>query len=386
MIPRSWMKRAALLAVCFGVTACGSSGSGPVVTSQSDVGKVSYTRQAVNRLPGWSNDRTMAEVIPAFLRSCTKMAALPANRTVGPPALQGTAGAWHRACAEAARIRPGDSTATRDFLESRFTAYSVAGSESAQGLFTGYYEAALDGSFAPGGPFTTPIYGVPDDLVMEGGKGYRRGAGGRLEPYFDRAAIEDGAMDGRAPVVMWARDPVAVFLMHIQGSGQVHLPNGQIQRIGYAANNGQPFVGIGGLMRDRGLGDGGSMPAIRAWLHANPAQGRALMRENPRFIFFRLVDGDGPIGAHGVPLTAERSLAVDTSVVPLGAPVWLVTTDAHGEPVNKLMVAQDTGSAIKGAVRGDLYWGSGEQALYHAGGMKSPGYWWVLIPHGGPGV
>ncbi|ABC24401.1 murein degrading transglycosylase protein [Rhodospirillum rubrum F11] len=375
--------RVAAMAGVLLLAACGGPSSRPGLVSRPAgvAGPVSYQRVAIEGLPGWSTDR-VADALPVFRRSCERLRAVSPNSMVGPSVWGSRASDWQAACAVAARLPAFDDDAARRFFAERFQAWQVTGAGDPTGLFTGYYEAALDGSLSPSAVYSTPIYGVPLDLRMEGGKGMRV-SGGRSLPYPDRAAIEEGAISGVAPVIMWARDPVDVFMLHIQGSGQVRLPDGRIQRIGYAANNGHPFVGIGAIMRDRGLGDGSSMIAIRAWLRANPAEGRALMRENPRFIFFRPIEGEGPIGAQGLPLTGGRSLAVDPSSVPLGAPVWLATSDAHGETVNRLMVAQDTGSAIKGAVRGDFFWGSGEEALYHAGGMKSAGRYWVLVPRGG---
>jgi membrane-bound lytic murein transglycosylase A len=337
-----------------------------------------YRPVAFTDLPGWGKDQ-QGEALPAFLRSCDKIAPMDSGALVGPKTIGSRAGDWKATCAKARSLSASDTQAVRAFFASHFQPWEVSGSDGTSGTFTGYYEATLDGSFERTALYDTPVYGVPPDLQMEGNKGMRNNRG-RLEPYPDRAAIETGAIDGIAPVLIWARDPVDVHMMHIQGSGQVRLPDGRVQRIGYAANNGHPFVGIGKLMRERGLGDGASMPAIRAWLRANPVEGEALMRENPRYIFFRLVQGEGPIGAHGVPLTPARSLAVDKGSIPLGAPVWLSTRDAQGQGIQRLMVAQDTGSAITGAVRGDFFWGAGEQALYHAGGMKSPGRYWMLVP------
>jgi membrane-bound lytic murein transglycosylase A len=340
--------------------------------------KARYRPVAMSELPGWSQDR-MAEALPAFLRSCNTFFSMKPGDSIGPSVIGSRVGDWQAACAAARMVPSGDSQQARRLFTDHFQAWEVTGPNGPTGTFTGYYEATLDGSFERTAIYNTPVYGIPRDLRMDGSKGMRDREG-RLEPYPDREAIETGAIDGVAPVLLWARDPVDVHMLHIQGSGQVRLPDGRIQRIGYAANNGHRFVGIGRLMSERGLGDGASMPAIRAWLRANPDQGIALMRENPRFIFFRLIDGEGPIGAQGVPLTAERSLAVDKRSIPLGAPVWLTTTDAQGQGIKRLMVAQDTGNAITGAVRGDFYWGGGEQALYHAGGMKSPGRYWLLAP------
>ncbi|CCG09145.1 Murein degrading transglycosylase protein [Pararhodospirillum photometricum DSM 122] len=346
------------------LAACAAQGP---TRSQGD-GRVHYQPASFETLPGWADDQPR-EATTALLRSCARLRTLPASSPVGPAVLGSRAGDWGPPCAA---LEQASRTGTvREALVRSFQPWQVIGPDGPEGLFTGYYEATLDVSFTPSAVYATPVYGQPPGWTETSGV---------TRP--DRAAIEDGALAGIAPVLMWARDPVDVFFLHIQGSGVARLPDGRSQRIGFAGSNGHPFVGIGALMRKRGLGDGSSMTAIRTWLRANPAEGRALMRENPRYIFFRTVEGEGPIGAQGVALSAGRSLAVDRDHIPLGAPVWVATSDAQGRTVARLMVAQDTGAAIKGAVRGDVFWGTGEEALVHAGGMRSPGFLWVLLPRG----
>jgi membrane-bound lytic murein transglycosylase A len=344
-----------------------------------------YSPISLDALPGWHTD-SVTEARPAFALSCDKLATLPADRPMAVQghealrAITGPVGDWQAACARLAAVPDDDPAAFRTFLMRTFQAFAVSSSDrQADGLFTGYYEAHINAARTRGGVYQTPVYGPPTDLVMEAGQGHRR-VDGTLQPYHDRAAIEDGAIAETAPVLFWAADPVDLHILHIQGSGQVTLPDGSGTRIGYAANNGQPFVGIGRLVRERGLADGGSMPAIREWLRDNPEQGADLMRENPRYIFFREIAGDGPIGAFGVPLTPLRSLAVDPAVLPLGALVWLDTTDPDGLPLRRLMAAQDVGSAIKGINRGDVFWGSGEAAFQKAGRMASPGRTYLFVP------
>jgi len=352
-------------------------------------------------LPGWSQDRVIA-ALPALRRSCDKFAARPNPQAwLGPGPLGGTVGEWQELCRDLDRALPrgeaDDAAAFRTFLEARFTPYAVRdgnGTETgdATGTFTGYYEAELAGCLRPTPACNTPLYGLPPDLVsvnlgkhdpaLKGVTVVGRVDGTRLVPYPTRADIEDGALDGIAPVIAWAADPVDAHILHIQGSGRLVLPDGEVIRVGYAGNNGHRFRGIGGIMLERGLLEPGkaSMPHIRAWLQAHPDEADAIMRENPRYIFFRRIEGDGPIGAMGVPLTPRRSLAVDTRYLPLGVPVWLDSVDPDGQPLQRLMVAQDVGAAIKGVVRGDFFWGPGEAALAEAGRMKSPGRWFVLLP------
>jgi membrane-bound lytic murein transglycosylase A len=205
-----------------------------------------------------------------------------------------------------------------------------------------------------------------------------------LRPYENRAAIESGALRGRGLEMLWVDDPVDAFFLQIQGSGRVMLEDGTSLRIGYAGQNGHPYVAIGRELIARGAltREAVSMPAIRDWLRANPQEADAVMNRNPSFVFFRELDGDGPVGAQGVALTPGRSLAVDRSFVPYGVPVWLDAEDpVDGEVrVQRLLVAQDTGGAIRGPVRGDVFWGHGPEAEHRAGLMKSRGRYFLLLP------
>jgi membrane-bound lytic murein transglycosylase A len=325
---------------------------------------------------------------------------------VGLGAVGGTVADWRAPCTAAKQLPAGDDSAARRFFETWFAPFAVAaGTESAstdaEGLFTGYYEMEIQGARQPNARFGVPLYRRPDDMVTVSLRDFRadlpsevlvgRVVDGQLRPYLTRAEIDGGALAGRDLELLWLADPVDAFFLHIQGSGRVRLPDGGATRVGYAASNGLPFVGIGGLLLDRGLisPDEASMQAIRDWLRAHPAEARPLMQENRRYIFFREIEGEGPIGAMGVPLTPMRSLAVDPDFLPLGAPLWLDTTwpsgeppggPEAGEPLRRLMVAQDTGSAITGPVRGDFFWGTGEAALARAGGMKQTGRYYLLLP------
>jgi membrane-bound lytic murein transglycosylase A len=197
-----------------------------------------------------------------------------------------------------------------------------------------------------------------------------------------RAQIEAGALAGKAPVLVWVDDAVDAHILQIQGSGRVTLEDGSVLRLGFAGSNGLPFVALGKILKDRGKITVSTMPVVRAWLKAHPAEAPALMAENPRYVFFRLMppSTDGPVGALGVPLTPGRSLAVDPHFVPLGAPLWLDSLDPDGVKLQRLVVAQDSGNAITGAVRGDLFWGAGERAFDKAGRMNSRGGYYLLRP------
>ncbi len=288
---------------------------------------------------------------------------------------------WQGACAAARQ--PGDA---RAFFAAWFEAVQIGDGKA---FATGYYEPEIRGSLDQR-PGYVPIYGRPTDLIdvdlgkfstdLKGKRVRGRVDGSTLVPYYDRSQIEQGALAGRAPVIAWAADPVEIFFLQIQGSGRLRLPDGSVLRIGYDTQNGRDYTGIGSLMRQRGLLQPGqaSMQGIVAWLHANPEQGAALMRENKSFVFFRELDGP-PQGAMGYAVTGQVSAAADPKFIPLGAPLFLSVdrADATG-----LWVAQDTGGAIKGANRVDTFWGAGAGAEATAGGMSARGTAFLLLPVG----
>lgn len=295
-----------------------------------------------------------------------------------------TSGAdWQPACAAAANTTPGDAAA---FFARWFETAQVG---DGRAYATGYYIPEIAGSPSYRDGYA-PIYARPDDLVdvdlgqfSDGlkGKSVRgRVDGSKLVPYYDRTAIEQGVLQGRARVLGYAVDPVEFFFLQVQGSGFVRMPDGRELRIGYDSQNGRDYTGIGALMRQRGLLGPGqlSMQGIVQWLHANPEKGRAIMRENKSFVFFRVLDGP-PVGALGLPVAGGATVAADPRFIPLGAPVFLSMdrTDATG-----LWVAQDTGGAIKGANRFDTFWGVGNDARAIAGGMSARGTAFLLLPVG----
>ena len=292
---------------------------------------------------------------------------------------------WRAAC-DAARSAP-DRNAVA-FFATYFETVQVADGKA---FATGYYEPDIAGSRDRRAGYEEPIYGRPTDLVdvdlgkfsdaLKGKSIRGRVEGTNLVPYHDRTAIEQGALQGRAPVIGWAADPVELFFLQIQGSGRLRLPDGGVMRIGYASQNGRDYTGIGKLMIDRGIlkPGQGSMQGIMAYLRENPEQGRAIMRENKSYVFFRELTGAGPLGAMGHPVIGQGSVAADPKFVPLGAPVFLSMErrDASG-----LWVAQDTGGAIKGSNRFDTFWGAGDEARAIAGGMAARGTAWLLLPKG----
>ncbi len=357
-----------------------------------DALRVTYTPVAVEDIPAWDTD-AVAQALPALRSACAIFDGMTDADTVGPDGLAGTVADWRAPCAAFAVLADGDDAGLRALLRDMFSAYAVAGPDGDQGTFTGYYEASLTGSLTRTETYTVPLYAPPSDLVELDRRAFDLPSqtpqvigqvkDGRLVPYDTRAVIEDDTnFSGRAPVLVWVDDPVDAHLLHIQGSGRVRLPDGTERRIGYAANNGLRFRGIGGILLTAGeLGPGqGSMPSVADWLRANPEAGRDYMAQNPRFIFFRWIDGPGPIGAMGAPLEPKRSLAIDPRFMPYGAPVWLDTVDPDGEPLTRLMVALDTGSAIRGVVRGDFFWGAGPAAFAKAGRMKSTGRYFLFLP------
>jgi membrane-bound lytic murein transglycosylase A len=370
-----------------------------------------YTPVDMKTLPGWTED-SIAQAMPAIRRSCAKFASMAPDAMVGRDAVARPARVWQTACDSLTQAIEGDAP-VRGVLERDFTAYHVGvtqpGDDAAQvndrGTFTGYYEAGLKGALTRGGVYQTPIYRKPRNLVTVNLKDFMPSSvqlpsgaptslvgrvdpsGGQVKPYFTRAQIDsENAIAEDADVLLWAEDPVAVHILHIQGSGRVTLPDGQIMRIGFAGHNGRSFRGIGSILLEAGAvkPGGASMVAVREWLKLHPAEAVEYMNRNTRYIFFRKLDPseteDGPVGALGVSLMPLRSMAVDPRFVPLGAPLWLDTVDPDGLPLQRLMVAQDVGAAITGAVRGDVFWGHGEEAFSKAGRMKSTGGYAVLVP------
>jgi membrane-bound lytic murein transglycosylase A len=346
-------------------------------------------------LPGWAADDHEA-ALAAFRRSCSRLDRLPDDRALDGFAFAGTGADWRPVCAAAAAVAGRDGA--RAFFEAHFLPVAAFNNDRAEGLFTGYFEPTLRGSRRPGGSYSIPLYRRPGDLVTvdlglfrDSLKGQRiagRVVEGSLRPYADRTAIERGALQGRGLELVWVDDAVDAFFLQVQGSGRVELDDGGVMRVGYAAQNGHPYTAIGRVLIERGAlaREQVSMQTIRDWLAANPAEAGALMQANASYVFFRELDGEGPLGAQGVALTAGRSLAVDRAFLPLGLPIHVAASRPAAEPggadvaLNRLLVAQDTGGAIKGPVRGDVFWGPGREAAEIAGRMKHAGRYWLLLP------
>lgn len=368
---------AAAAAAVLAIAACESSSSRrpspqtppppPVAGPPTLMGGFQLLPTAFSDLPDWQRDQ-QGEALTAFLRSCAKLNARSSGSSMGGGGPFGWSGHWQQACAAASRIG-GDNDRARAFFEQWFIPYRVESAGSYEGLFTGYYEPVLNGSWSPSPRFRVPLY---------------RPAGPKGAKLPSRAQIADGALSGRGLELVWVDDPIAAFFLQIQGSGRVRLPDGRMLRLGYAGQNGHSYFPIGRELLRRGeiAPEQMSMQAIRDWLLAHPEDAPALMNLNPSYVFFRILDGEGPVGAQGVVLTPGRSLAVDPSFVPYGVPIWLDTTDPllGGAPLRRLVIAQDTGGAIKGPIRGDVFWGVGDEAEARAGLMKQPGRYYLLLP------
>ena len=366
----------------------------PVVTPSTPSPIFSRTFQVSKwaDLPGWADDDTAA-AWPAFLLSCRGMASRPHGS------------AWKRVCdlAKAADGKSGNDP--RRFFEQNLRPYAIVTGDTTtleattgprvNGLVTGYYEPLLRGSRTRSKGFEQPVRGVPDDLLtidlssvfpeLKDKRVRGRLEGNKVVPYWSRAEI--GARGDKLPskTLLYVDDAVELFFLQVQGSGRVKLADGSTIRLNYGDQNGHPYQSIGRLLVDRGdlKMEEASMQGIQAWARANPARLDDLLNANPSYVFFREMPNskDGPVGALGVPLTAERSIAIDPRSVPLGVPVFLATTRPNSaQTMNRLVMAQDTGGAIKGAIRADFFWGFGKEAGEQAGRMKQSGRLWVLWP------
>jgi len=359
-------------------SACSSCPAPPVIAQRINP----LEPVAFETLTGW-NDGEQAAAWNALLVSCQALR----WREV-----------WRGVCARAMEHRTPSDEAARRFLEDHFVPWRLANPDGAlEGLVTGYYEPLIRGSRVRAAPYVYPLYAPPDDLLtidlsatnpeLRGMRLRGRMEGRRIVPYYSRAEIARGAAPVAGKEIVWVDDPIEAFFLQIQGSGRVRLESGETLRVGYADQNGHPFLSIGRYLVERGelkLGEA-SMQTIKSWAAANPRRLEELLNQNPSFVFFRELPLDnpvnGPVGALGVPLTAGRSIAVDPRYVPLGAPVFLATTHpASATPLNRLVLAQDTGGAIRNPVRADFFWGFGAEAGAQAGRMRQQGRMWVLLP------
>ena len=367
------------------VAASCSTVTGPTL----EAGNSSMRMEAisVSDLPGWQDDKQEA-ALKAFIQSCRKMKNAP----------------WPGICANAKSAANSRGTAAaRAFFQTQFDAYRLILPGQKRGFLTGYFQPEVRGSRTQSQEFLTPIYTRPNDLEVLGAGGgagqvdkrlsaARRTENGNLVPFYTRSEIEQGALRNRGLELVYLASPVDAFFIHVQGSARVALDDGTIMRIGFAAKNGHPYTSIGKVLVDKGElpKDDVTMETIRGWFARNPGRIDEITGQNKSYIFFReITDGDpshGPIGAQGVPLTQERSLAVDRDFHELGVPFWIDANIPDGRgglaPFSQLMIAQDTGSAILGAGRGDIYFGSGAAAGRRAGPTQHDGDFYILLPKG----
>ena len=358
--------------------------------------KLVLERVQFSELPGWADD-AVEEAIPPLLRSCSKLLASADDAPVGRTEVGGLVVDWRRACKRASELAKGDRAAARALFETEFVPLLAKNNDEPNGKFTGYYETALRGSKRRHGNYQTPLYRPPHDLVtvelskfISDGKGRQlvgRLVRDHLEPYDTRAQIVGGSLAKKNLELIWVDDPIDAFFVQIQGSGKVTLDTGGEIRIGFAGKNGRPYTAIGRVLVEQGIltKQTASMQGIREYLLAHPECADEVMNANESYVFFDINRGDGPMGTQGVALVAGRSLAVDRELIPLSAPIWLDTTapiagkDSE-QPLRRLVIAQDTGGAIRGPVRGDVFWGGDASATEIAGRMNSRGRYFVLLP------
>ena len=380
-------------ALCALVVSC-ETARAPISVPVAPPEPASVVFQAVpfSALPGWSGD-TPSAALPSFVASCRTLMARPESAAI-----------WQPACGAARAVAAHDDAGTRAFFEAQFTPYRVTTADGIDvGRVTGYYEPQLKGSRARTDRYRYPLYAPPDDLLtidlgelyptLKGERVRGRLDGKRVVPYWSRADIEAGKAGLSGRELVWLDDAVEAFFAQIQGSGRVDLPDRSTMRIGYADQNGYPYRSIGRVLIERGelTLETASMQGIKAWGRQHPDQLPSLLDENPSYVFFREIaahsdsEVEGPIGALGVPLAAGRAIAVDPRFLPLGAPIFLATTEPLSKvPLRRLVLAQDTGGAIRGALRADFFWGSGDEAGRNAGRMNQAGMLWLLWPKASP--
>lgn len=377
------LRRSALLASLLLLAACNTIQPKLAVTPPVPATLPPFAVAKWEMLPDWQG-MDISPAWPAFMQSCAALKNRPH---------------WQEICARAAQVDKNNVAAQREFFQEWFVPYQVFNPDGTdQGTITGYYEPLLKGSRVKTARYRYPIYAAPDDLLqidlgdaypqLKGMRLRGRIDGKRVVAYYTRADIDAGLPALKDRVLYWVDNAVELFFLQIQGSGRIELPDGTRVKIGYADMNGQPYMPIGKKLVEIGAMkiEEVSMQRIKQWAEENPQKVAAMLQQDPSYVFFRELPETvtAPIGALGVPLTTEYSVAVDARIIPLGAPVFLATTQPNSTtPLNRLMLAQDTGGAIRGAVRADFFWGFGENAAEQAGRMKQQGRLWVLFPKGG---
>ncbi len=378
--------------ICLALTACPEQEKTkePTPTPKKDVSKaIELQKVDFAEIKNWNKDN-FAQAIPAFEANCNQIAKIK-SADLGISQIKISTKDYQQICKDFFAQDINSSNEFRQFIEDNFAPHLVIANGDAHGKFTAYYEAEINASYQPSKKYKYPIYSTPKDLVKVSLKDFGenlpdvdvvgRVKDGNLVPYYTRKEIEDSEFD--APILLWGDSYIDIYIMQIQGSAVAKLENGEEVRVGYQGNNGHKFLGIGSILLSQNLlkPNQANMIAIKEWLIENPELGMENMQKNDRFIFHRLVKRNGPIGAFNVVLTAGRSMAVDKTIIPLGALLWIDTTTPDKKPLQKLVAAQDIGGAIKGGVRGDYFWGSGsDEVLRLAGAMNAQGSYFIFLP------
>jgi membrane-bound lytic murein transglycosylase A len=348
------------------------------------------------QLPGWQ-ETDIKKSLAAFQVSCKTFLRQDPEHTVGSQQIHLQVKDWLPACKAAMTITPISDGAAKIFFQTWFRPVEFYNRKSVSGLFTGYYLPLLEGSLTKSLEYNIPIYGLPTTIINVNLANFDTALGnqkliGRIEnnkllPFYTRQHINNGALENKAPVLVWVKSHIDRLFLEIQGSGIVRLPNNERLYLGYAGENGASYTAIGSVLVKQGVMSRktASMQRIRAYLEAHPNQIMPIINRNKSFVFFKILAHSAAMGAQGVPLTPGYSLAVDRKWIPLGTPLWLDTTrpDLTSDTptvLQRLMIAQDTGGAIRGTVRGDVFWGAGKQATFIAGNMKNEGHYWLLLP------
>ena len=377
------LKRGLIFLLILFLTSCKSGDFDSIKGKQFEIRRTKFSR-----LNDWDDDDF--ELFDNAIKTVCESILKNPNNKLKSDKIEYSIKEYKHHCSKIIKMHDVDDI--KEYVEDNFVPYGVYNWGNDVGKFTSYYEAEIRASYNKGGDYIYPIYGRPDDLVEVNIRDFDaslpnlrllgRVKNGKLVKYYTRREIENS--DFEAPVVLWGDNLVDIYLMQIQGAAVATLPNGEQIRVGYADNNGHKFKGIGSILLEKGLikPQDASMPKIRKWLEKNGKKAISNMQLNDRFIFHKIVEAEGPLGAMGLPLTAGRSMAVDRSYIPLGSMLWLETRAPNGKEINKAIMAMDVGSAIKGAIRGDYFWGHGEEAFEYAGKMNSSGKYYILIPKG----
>ena len=357
------MKRLVFI-LAFCMAACGT------LDKLSRADALTLTPVSYQALDGWQKD-DLSAFFDAFTQSCSKIKFKNDNDSIHSSHIGGKVEAWKPICQKLASITPQDVATQRQFLEQHFTPHLVSKAGDANGKFTGYFEASLEGSYIKSDVYRYPVYQLPSEFTSG-------------DSFYSRKEIDQGVLEGKGLELLWVNDDVKLFFAHVQGSATVQLDDGSATRIGFAGKTAHPYHAIGKYLIEEGhiAKDDVNAESIKAWLYMNPDSRQEVYAYNPSYIFFREIKSQGgPIGGQNVPLTAERSLAVDKALIPYGVPIWLDTTLTRTKaPYQRLLMAQDTGSAIKGAIRGDIFFGYGEAAEQNAAYQHSDGQWYLLLP------